>query len=121
MYGLRMSTTEQAAARTERVNLMITPEEKRVIEVKAEAAGLTLSELFRRGAKAYEPDLEPGEARMILRSIGEMADRLIPEIDANLARMSEQDRAFEGAEALRERALRDFAANGWAWTPAPHA
>jgi hypothetical protein len=116
---MSMTAANPGQARTERVNLLVTPEEKRLIEAKAEAAGLTLSEVFRRGACAYTSEAETSDMRAILRQLAEMADRLIPEIDANLDYIRDRDRAVGTEADVRARAVKEFEANGGAWFSPP--
>ena len=104
-----------ASAKTERLNLLVTPNEKAALEAKAKRAGITVSELLRRSAADYEPDADAGDLRSVLRALGEMADRVIPEIDAALGRMRERE-AEAGTEAeVRARALAAVEASGARW------
>ena len=43
-------------AATERVAVLMSPTEKAALESKAQVMGVSLGELLRRGAAAYEPD-----------------------------------------------------------------
>lgn len=98
------------SVRSERVNLLVSPDEKEALEEKARRAGLSLSELLRRGATTYEPDRDTDDWRSLLRSVGEMADRLVPEIDAALARMTEREREAGTEADVRAAVLRELGA-----------
>jgi hypothetical protein len=45
-------------AAAERVAVLFSPEDKRVIEAKALALGVSVGELLLRGAAAYDPDAD---------------------------------------------------------------
>lgn len=73
------------AIAVERIVVQVTPHEKRVIVAKAKKLGLPISELMRRGAKAYaspEADEELGTFSDAARAA---ADRAVALIDDALA------------------------------------
>ena len=103
------------SAKTERLNLLVTPVEKAALEAKAQKAGLTVSELLRRSAADYEPSVGADDLRSVLRALAEMADRLVPEIDAAFERMREREREAGTEAEARERALADIQASDTRW------
>lgn len=100
-------TLDRHDARTARLNLLVTEAEKKVIEEKAHAAGLTVSELLRRAAFFYDPDVDVEELEALTEALNGMADRLLPELDAALARMDARDAALPDLkEKWRSEAMR---------------
>lgn len=101
-----------AAARSERLNLLVSTEEKASLERKATDAGLSLSELLRRGAAAYEPERNLGDLRALLREVSAMADRVIPEVDACLERMRAREEEAGTENDVRRRLRAELEAAG---------
>ena len=104
-----------ASAKTERLNLLVTPSEKAALEMKARRAGITVSELLRRSAADYEPGPGADDLRSVLRALGEMADRVIPEMDAALDRMREREREAGTEAEVHARALAEAEASDARW------
>lgn len=57
------------AAATERIPVLVTPDQKAEITRKAKAANLTVGEFVRRAAAAYQPDDENGVLERLIEQI----------------------------------------------------
>ena len=57
------------AAATERVAVLMSPEDKSAIEAKALAMGVSVGELLRRGATAYDPDADTAQVAALLQAL----------------------------------------------------
>ncbi len=80
--------------------VMMTPDDKRVIEDRARAQGLTPSELIRRAARDYAP---PGPAEAAaLDLLAAEVERTVVAMRADLARI-DAEMAFHRAEMARLR------------------
>lgn len=74
--------TRSSAAASERVVVLMTPDDKRHIEEKARAAGISVGELMRRASEAYDPRLDDNELiDALLKSIKETGDRILASLD----------------------------------------
>lgn len=89
------------AIMSSRMVVMMSAEDKRAIETRARAQGLTPSELIRRAARDYVP-LDPAEAGALDVLAGEV-ERTVVAMRADLARI-DADLAFHRAEMARLRA-----------------
>jgi len=109
---MSMSPPVDDAAKTKRINLLVTEREKAAIEASAAAAGLSTSELLRRAALSYDPSVDAAELAALAREFGAAADRLGDKIDAVLDRLAapRPDRA-----ALAAVAARGLAEDGDEW------
>ena len=96
-----ISLDSPPAIMSSRMVVMMSPDDKRVIEQRARAQGLTPSELIRRAARDYTP-LDPAEASA-LDLLADEVERTVAAMRADLARI-DADMAFHRAEMARLRA-----------------
>lgn len=90
---------------TARVVVMMTPDEKRALEDRADVFALTPSELIRRAAATYQPDIDEEAALEYLaneieKNTAEMTailSKLNDDVDATIAEM----RALRAAHQAR--------------------
>ena len=101
--------------KTERLNLLVSPDEKAEIEAKAELMDLTVSEYVRRAALSEEDPADAALVTALADEVGAMAERLDRKLDATLERLAAARARMDDREALRERALREIEAHGLAW------
>jgi hypothetical protein len=88
------------AIMSSRMVVMMTPDDKRVIEDRARAQGLTPSELIRRAARDYAP---PGPAEAAaLDLLAAEVERTVAAMRADLTRV-DAEMAFHRAEMARLR------------------
>lgn len=91
-----------ASAATERVVVLMTPEDKRALEERAKAAGISVGELVRRAVEAYDPAGEEAEqVDAMLRHIKQMGEEILAGLDAATAQVR-ATRAYL-AERRRDR------------------
>jgi uncharacterized protein (DUF1778 family) len=57
------------AAATERVAVLMSPEDKRAIEAKAAVLGISVGELMRRGAASYDQDTDTVQIAAMLQAL----------------------------------------------------
>jgi len=74
------------STRTERINLLVSPEEKAAIEAAAMSGDLSVSEHIRQAALVYdsdEPDIE--DIKALVKEVGEAAESMHKRLDKTLA------------------------------------
>lgn len=76
-------------AATSRLMVLMSPEEREALDVKAKAAGISAGELMRRGAAAYEIGTEAEAAE--LRGLIDLFNEIHPE---TLRRLDENEKAI---------------------------
>jgi hypothetical protein len=69
------------AAATERVVVLMPPEDKARLEEKARRARTSIGELVRRSVEAYDPELEGAELEALLRLVEESHARAMRSLD----------------------------------------
>jgi hypothetical protein len=70
------------ATASERVVVLMPPEDKASLEEKARQAGVSIGELVRRSVAAYEPELEEAELEAVLRLLRDSQERALTALDA---------------------------------------
>ena len=70
------------AAATERVVVLMPPEDKARLEEKARRARTSVGELVRRSVDAYDPELEEVELEALLRLLEDSQQRAMKALDA---------------------------------------
>ncbi len=106
-------------ARTVRLNLLVSPEEKDDIEQRARRAHVTTSELVRRAVVAYEPDEDKDELRALADELALAARRMEGRLDDALVRMAAYDEAMADKDGMRSAARAEIEASGAVWPFAP--
>lgn len=68
---------------TERVVVLMTPEDKRQLEGKARAAGVSVGEVVRRAVESYDPEIDDNELiEALLRAIRDTSAEAITKLEA---------------------------------------
>jgi hypothetical protein len=101
--------------RSERINLLVTKDEKTLIDRRARKAGLSASELIRRAVIAYETNADREELQALTDELGAAAQRMESRLDATLARIERTATAIADRQALREAARADLETSGDVW------
>jgi hypothetical protein len=84
--------------KTDRLTLLIKPADKAAINARAEALGISVSELIRRAALDYEPDEDALKAQI---------EAILPEVETAIGRMHATfDRIQANSAAHREEMAR---------------
>jgi len=87
-----------ASAATERIVVQATSAEKIAIASKAKALGLSISELMRRGARAYSVDQPQGELDTLADAALAAAERSCAAIDDSLDFIAKSNARIERME-----------------------
>jgi predicted DNA-binding protein len=69
------------AAASERVVVLMPPEDKARLEEKSRRAGTSVGELVRRAIEAYEPDLQAAELEAVVRLLEQSQARALQSLD----------------------------------------
>ena len=101
--------------KSERLNLLVSPDEKAEIEAKAESMELTVSEYVRRAALSEEDPADASLVTALADEVGAMAERLDRKLEATIERLAEARARMDDREALRERALGEIKEHGLVW------
>ena len=83
--------------KTERMTLLIAPDDKAAITARADSLGMSVSELVRQAAIAFDPDEAAARAEL---------EVLLPQVDAAVARMHA---TFDRMEANTARHRQEMA------------
>lgn len=90
--------------KTARLNVLLEPGDKTLIERGAQAAGVSVGEFVRRAATAYvDRAQEPSEVEMeaLVATVAAMADRMERSLDARLAEVAALRAEMAAARAAR--------------------
>ncbi len=88
--------------KTQRMNLLISPEDKAAIQARAASLKLSQSELIRRAVAAYDPETPEEEVRLLAEELLEANKRTEAMVDEALERLDNfQARLAEDREAAR--------------------
>lgn len=90
-------------AATERIPVLVTPDQKARIARKAKAANLTVGEFVRRAAEAYQPDDNDDVLERLIVQIKSTGAKASKALDASLAFVAESEKRIEQMEAARPR------------------
>lgn len=94
------------AAAIERIVVQATPQEKKAIAAKAKKLGLTLSELMRRGATAYQPEETDEQLGVLADAAKAAAERAGAAIDEALDFIEASNSRIAALEARARRGAR---------------
>jgi hypothetical protein len=90
------------AAASERIPVLVTPDQKARIAKKAKAANMTVGEFIRRAAEVYEPD-DDGLIERLIDQIKSTGARASKALDASLTFVAESQKRIERMEAAGSR------------------
>jgi hypothetical protein len=110
MY-MHIEQTKRAgmAAAVERIVVQTTPQEKKAIMAKARKLGLSISELMRRGATAYQSAQADEELGALADAARAAAERAGASIDEALKFIEASDERIAALEAKAARARKKAA------------
>ena len=101
--------------KTERLNLLLSPEEKALLDERAKGAGMTASEFVRRALGTYDPEVDMEELRALAQELAGVADRMEKRLDANLSAIAELRERLADRDALKAAALAELNATDRLW------
>jgi hypothetical protein len=87
---------------TARIVVQATPQEKRTLTAKARNLGMSVSELMRSGAAAFDP--APDDLLALARTAREAMDRSMAAVDAAMASVAKSNARIRTMEARAVRA-----------------
>jgi len=87
---------------TARIVVQATPQEKRSLTAKARNLGMSVSELMRSGAAAFDP--APDDLLALARAAQEAVDRSVAAIDAAMLGVAKSNARIRAMEANATRA-----------------
>lgn len=87
---------------TARIVVQATPQEKRTFAAKAHDLGMSMSELMRSGAAAFDPS--PEDLLELARAAQESIDRSMAAVDAAMAEVAKSNARIKAMEAEATRA-----------------
>lgn len=100
--------------KSERLTLLVTTEDKSAITQRANAMGLSASELVRRAVSAYDPLMESGELQALADSLLTAVDRAEHAVETTLAQLESRSARLDTLRAeTRQKTLKA----GKAWSP----
>ena len=88
------------STRTQRINLLVSPEEKAAIEAAAVASNLSVSEHIRQAALEY--DIRPDEleqVKYLVKEIGEVTERIHKRLNKHRSEMTQFKADFKALRA----------------------
>lgn len=86
-------------AATERVPVLMSPEEKNLVVARARKAGLTTAEFMRRAAAGYSPDADEEALEAMIEEMNKATERAGKAIDEALAFVAASSRRIARMEA----------------------
>ena len=82
------AVAETRSAASERVVVLMTPDDKRSLEAKAKAAEMSVGEFLRRAADAYDPTGEETEQiEAMLKHMKKMGEEILSSLDTAAAQV----------------------------------
>jgi hypothetical protein len=86
--GTVTAEAKTGTAATERVVVLMTPDDKAKLEAKAKQAGVSVGELVRRAVEGYDPeDEQEAEIEALLSAIEKTFNETLATMDATEARL----------------------------------
>lgn len=87
--------------KTERLTLLVTPEEKAEMSERAETMGISVSELVRRAVRSYNPEFDSDAVRTLADELATAVRKTEKKVNGALAQLREFEAFFADPEACR--------------------
>ncbi len=101
--------------RSERVNLLLTAEEKAAIEARAAALNLSTSEMVRRAIASYDPEFEESALKVLADELNLVVAATEESLDAALRQLAALETFLADKVSLRRAARAELEADGVVW------
>ena len=98
--------------RSERVNLLVTPEEKAAIEAQAAALNLSTSEMVRRAVASYDPEFDESELQALADELSLVVAATEESLDTALRQFDALGAFLADKASLRRAARAELEAEG---------
>ena len=102
-------------AKTVRINLLVSPQEKAAIDSRAKRANVTTSELIRRAVVSYDPVHDIAEIQTLVDELVSDVSRMEEKLDATLAKVADYEELMADKAGLRAAARAGLEASGDVW------
>lgn len=101
--------------KSERINLLVTPEEKAAMEARAAALNLSTSEMVRRAVASYDTVSDEAEFQALADELRAVATATENALDTALAQLDMLEVSLADKESLRRAARAELEAEGVVW------
>ncbi len=101
--------------KSERVNLLVTPEEKLAIEARAAALNISTSEMVRRAIASYDPEFDGSELQVLADELSSVVAATEKSLDTALKQFDALGAFLADKVSLRRAALAELEADGVVW------
>ena len=101
--------------KSERINLLVSVEEKIAIDARAEAANLTTSEFIRRAVTAYDESTSLDEVRVLAETLAAVVTRTDRKLTKNLEEIAILRKQMSERELLKQEFVKELASQPQAW------
>jgi hypothetical protein len=105
----------ETTMKSARINLLLSPEEKALVESRAHRAGLTTSELVRRAIMAFDPDVDMEELEVLARELALATDRMDRKLTETLEAVADMRGQLADTDRMKAEARADLEASGEVW------
>lgn len=96
--------------RTERINILLSPEERAAVDALAKRADVNTSELVRRALAAYDPDVNRDELQTLAGELSIAVERMEKTLDKKIAEIERLRKLMADKDGLRKLAVADLEA-----------
>jgi hypothetical protein len=101
--------------KTDRMTLLVTPNEKAELAARASALGISASELVRRAVQSYDPEFDEAALQELVDELADAVARTEVKLEATLAKVAAYEEVLADKESLRAAARAELEASGVAW------
>ena len=102
-------------AKTVRINLLVSPQEKAAIDSRTRRANVTTGELVRRAVVSYDPVHDIAEIQTLVDELVSDVSRMEEKLDATLAKVADYEELMADKARLRATARAEIEASGDVW------
>ena len=101
--------------KSERVNLLVSPEEKAAIEARAAALNLSTSEMVRRAVASYDPEFDESELQVVADELSSVVSATEESLDTALRQLDVLGAFLADKTSLRRAVRAELEADGVVW------
>ena len=101
--------------KSERINLLVTPEEKAAIEARAAALNLSTSEMVRRAIDSFDPEFDDVELQALAEELRAVVAATEERVDAALRELDRLETFLADKASLKRAVVAELEAEGTDW------
>jgi hypothetical protein len=101
--------------KTDRLTLLVTPDEKAEMTARADAMGISASELARRAIRSYIPEFDTDGVQTLADELATVVEKTEKKVDAALAQLRAFEAFFADPEARGAEARAALEREGLEW------